>query len=332
MPFSMLSRIALSVVAMTVFLASAATLAETSFRSTAPLPDSSQAGVDRALQDALVRLLVRVTGRRGAGELADRFPPATSVVRQFRVINGQSLEAEFDEPLVRRVLEEAGESIWEGERPRLNLWLVVNDGERWLFKPVGFAEPPPQAMNVRSVFSGALSRTFEEVATLRGIEINFAPVADVNGAGQCAEELWIGSFACLPGDDDRLMILGRVAVPSGLDDIEWNLREDGFWQTVWESDAAEAVHRATDMLARRFMATQGPLRSYLLVLAPVPDLKAYASLQETLSSLQAVREWQVKGATGDELTLQITSRTAESPLREALGSLGVAFELTRTGS
>lgn len=333
----MLSRIAPSAIvpfalALTLLLASAATLAQTSFSSTAPLPDSSQAGVDTALQDALARLLVRVTGRRGAAELADRFPPATSIVRQFRVINGDSLEAEFDEPLVRRVLEEAGEGIWEGSRTGLYLWLVVNDGERWLFRPVGFADTPSQTMNVRSVFSGALSRTFEEVSALRGIEIDFAPAPDPHAVGQCAEKLWIGDFACLPEDDDRLMVLGRVAVPGALEDIEWRLREDGFWRTVWTSDATEAVHRVTDMLAGRFMDSRGPVRSYVLQVAPVPNLQAYASLTAGLNSLQAVREWQVQGAAGDELRLRITSRTAESPLREALGSLGVSFELTRTGS
>ena len=119
-------------------------------------------------------------------------------MRQFRVINGGRLEAEFDEPLVRRILEEAGEGIWEGGRTGLYLWLVVNDGERWLFRPVGFADTPPQAMNVRNVFSGALSRTFEEVSALRGIEIDFAPVPDPQAAGQCAEKLWIGDFGCLP--------------------------------------------------------------------------------------------------------------------------------------
>ena len=328
----MLSRTAPFGLALTLLLASAATLAETPFSSTAPLPDSSPAGVDSALQDALGRLLVRVTGRRGAAELSGRFPPATSIVRQFRVIDGARLEAEFDEPLVRRVLEEAGEGIWEGERPRLNLWLVVNDGERWLFRPVGIAETPPQAMDVRNVFSGALSRTLEEVSALRGIEIDFASVPDVQAAGQCAEALWIGDFACLPEDGDRLTVLGRAGVPGALDDIEWRLRDEGFWRTVWESSAAEAVHRVTDVLAGRFMASQGPLRSYLLRVAPVPDLQAYASLQESLNLLQAVREWQVQGAAGDALTLRITSRTAETPLREALGSLGVSFELSRAGS
>ena len=287
--------------------------------------------MDTALQEALARLLVRVTGRRGAAELADRFPPATSIVRQFRVINGGRLEAEFDEPLVRRVLEEAGEGIWEGDRTGVYLWLVVNDGDRWLFRPVGFADTPPQAMNVRNVFSGALSQTFEEVSALRGIEIDFAPVADRQVAGECAEELWVGDFACLPEDDDRLMVLGRVAVPGALEEIEWRLREGGFWRTVWESDAAEAIHRVTDLLAERFMASQGPLRSYLLQVAPIPNLQAYASLAQVLNSLPAVREWQVQGAAGDALRLRITSRTAESPLREALGSLGVSFELTRTG-
>ncbi|MDE0487829.1 MAG: hypothetical protein OXI07_01370, partial [Gammaproteobacteria bacterium] len=225
-----------------------------------------------------------------------------------------------------------GEGIWEGGRTGLYLWLVVNDGERWLFRPVGFADTPPQAMNVRNVFSGALSRTFEEVSALRGIEIDLAPVPDPQAAGQCAERLWIGDFACLPPDDDRLMVLGRVAVPGALEDIEWRLREDGFWQAVWTSDATEAVHRVTDMLAERFMASQGPVRSYVLKVAPVPDLQAYASLKESLNSLQAVREWQVQGAAGDALRLRITSRTAESPLREALDSLGISFELTRTGS
>ena len=76
------------------------------------------------------------------------------------------------------------------------------------------------------------------------------------------------------------------------------------------------------MLAARFMASQGPLRSYVLQVAPVPNLQAYASLKEGLDALPAVREWQVQGAAGDALRLRITARAAESRLREALGSLG----------
>lgn len=328
----MLPRIVPYALALTLLLASAATLAEPSFRSTAPLPDTSEAGVDRALQDALERLLIRVTGRRGAAELADRFPPASRIVRQFRVIEGAGLEAEFDSALVRRVLEEAGEGIWEGERPRLAVWLLVNDGERWLFKPSASAESAPQEINARGVFSGVLDRTFSDVSALRGVEIDFAPIPGGSEAGPCVEDLWIGAFGCLPDRGDRPMLLGRVAVPGALDDIEWSLREDGLWQTVWESGAGEAVHRVTDMLAERFVAAQGPLRSYRLEVAPIPDLASYQNLKARLSSLGAVREWQVTGAAGDAVTLTITSRTAESPLRQALDALGVPFDLTRTGS
>ena len=332
MPFSMLPRIVPYALALTLLLASAATSAEPSFRSTAPLPDTSEAGVDRALQDALERLLIRVTGRRGAAELADRFPPASRIVRQFRVIEGAGLEAEFDAALVRRVLEEAGEGIWEGERPSLVLWLLVNDGERWLFEPSASAESAPQEINARGVFSGVLDRTFSDVSALRGVEIDFAPIPGGSEAGPCVEDLWIGAFDCLPDRGDHLMLLGRVAVPGALDDIEWSLREDGLWQTVWESGAGEAVHRVTDMLAERLVATQGPLRSYRLEVAPVSDLASYQDLKARLSSLRAVREWQIKGASGDAVTLTITSRTAESPLRQALDSLGLPFELTWIGS
>ena len=288
------------------------------------------------MQDALGRLLVRVTGRRAAAGLVGNFPPASSIVRQYRVVDGNQLDAEFDEALVRRVLDEAGEGIWEGERPRLTLWLVISDGERWLYRPVEAAEPTAQTVDLRKVIGGALSQTFEEVTALRGIEIDFLPHSDSDSdsvaAGKCAEDLWAGFTDCLPETGDQLLVLGRVAVPSALNDIVWNLREQGLWRMEWESDAAEAVHVVTDLLAARFMATQGPVRSYVLVVAPVPDLAAYARLKEGLADLQAVREWRIDGASGDSLTLRITSRTAEAPLREALGSLGIPFELSRTGS
>ena len=332
MPFSMFPRIVPHSLALSLILACSASAAEVSFRSSAPLPDPGPAGVEAALEDALVRLLVRVTGRRGAAGLVERFPAASSIVTHWRPVGAGSLEAEFDEEMIRRVLEEEGEAVWEGERTRLTLWLVINDGERWLFRPVGSSSPQETDVSLRGVFSGALTQAFTEVSALRGIEIDFRPGPGQDVTPECTEEIWTGSFGCLPDGAGALSILGRVAVPGALDDIEWSMREKGTWREIWESDAAGAVHRVTDMLAARFMATQGPVRTYLLVISPVPDLEAYTGLKAGLAAVQAVRDWEVQSAAGDALTLRISSRTAEAPLRVALASLGVQFELTRTGS
>ena len=328
----MLPRIVPHTLALSLFLTCAVSAAEVSFRSVAPLPDTGPAGREAALEDALERLLVRVTGRRGAAGLTDRFPAASSIVRTYREIDGRYLEAVFDEALIRRVLDEAGEGVWEGERPRVALWLIINDGERWMFRPSGSASTAMTDVSLRGVFRGALTQAFEEASTLRGVEIDFRPEPGRALAPECADAIWTGFFACLPGGDDGLLILGRVAVPGALDEIEWNLRENGTWREVWASDAAEAVHRVTDMLAARFMATQGPVRSYLLAIAPVPDFEAYANLKAALAALQAVRGWEVESAAGDALTLRISTRTAEVQLRDALASLGMPFDLTRTGT
>ena len=328
----MLQRIVPQAFALTLLLASGASATDTSFRSTAPLRDSSESAREVALQDALGRLLVRVTGRRSAGELTARFPPASSIVRHYREIDGTRLEAEFDETLVRQVLEQAGEAIWEGERPRLLLWLVINDGERWLFRPAQTVQASATTVDLRIVLNETLRTALDEVSALRGIEIDFPSGAGGVAEAECAEDLWTGFAQCLPQVDDELFILGRVGVPSALDDIEWSLREKGLWRSVWVSNAAEAVHLATDRLAARYMATQGPIRSYMLVVAPIRDLATYAEVQSRLDALQAVREWRVHSTARDSLTLRITSRTAEAPLRDALDSLGVPFELARTGS
>ena len=330
----MLSRTLPQALALALVLASAAAASEMPFRSVAPLNDAGPAGVERALQDALERLLVRVTGRRGAADLAARFPPAPSIVRQYRVVDGSRLEAEFDDALVRRVLEEADEGVWDGERPALALWLVINDGERWLFRPLESSEGASRTLDARMVFSGALSRALSDVSALRGIHLSYAPSPDTDPAAAelCAEELWTGFFACLPETGGGPLMLGRVAIPGAPEDIEWNLRENGQWKRVWESDAAEAVHSVTDMLAARYMATQGPVRAWRLVVSPVPDLAAYARLKAGLEALGAVREWRVDGAARDSLRFRITSRTAEAPLREALASLGIPFELSRVES
>lgn len=332
MPFSMLQRIVPQALALTLFLASGALAAEIPFRSTVPLQKADKAGEEAALQDALEQLLVRVTGRRNAADLAGRFPPASSIVRQYRVIAGTQLEAEFDDALIRRVLEEAGEDIWEGERPNLTLWLVISDGERWLFQPAESAGALETRVDVRNLLRGALSRTLEDVSYRRGVEIEFPLLADRNSMEQCANELWTGFMTCLPRADDELLLLGRVAVPSALNDIEWSLRENGLWRKVWESGAAEAVHVGSDMLAARYMATQGPVRAYRLVVEEIQDLEGYMRLGARLSALPAVREWRVDAAADDSLRLRITSRTAEAPLRDALDSLGIIFELTGTGA
>ncbi len=315
--------------ALTLVLTSAAAASEAAFRSAAPLTEPGQAGVERALQDALGRLLIRVTGRRDATVLMERFPPAASIVRQYRVVQGSRLEAEFDEALVRRVLEEANEGIWDGPRPALAFWLVANDGERWFFRPMDSSAGAAMTLDVRIIFSGALSRTLSEVSELRGIELRFAMPPDPVAVRQCAEQLWTGFFSCLPDTGGEMLMLGRVAIPGAPEAIEWNLRENGRWNRVWESDAAEAIHSVADLLAARFMATQGPSRSYRLVVSPVPDIEAYIRLRAGLDALEMVRDWRVDGAVSDSLRFRIASRTAEAPLREALGSLDIPFELSR---
>ncbi len=333
----MLSRIvpyalAPHALALTLFLACAAAASEAPFRAVAPLNEPGPAGEESALQDALGRLLIRVTGRRDAADLMGLFPPAARIVRQYRVVEGSRLEAEFDEALVRRVLEEANESVWDGERPALAVWLVLDDGERWLLRPMEFSEGSARALDARGVFSDALNRTLGEVSELRGVELRFAAPLEQVLAPRCLEQLWTGFFDCLPDAGAELLMLGRVAMPSAPEDVEWSLRENGQWGRVWESDAAEAVHTVTDMLAARFMATRGPTRSYLLVVSPVADLKTYVRIRTELDALSAVREWRVDGAVRDSLRFRITSRTAEGPLREALGSLGIPFELSRVDS
>ncbi len=328
----MLLRTLPQALALALVLASGVAASEVLFRSVAPLGNSGPAGVESALEDALGRLLVRVTGRRGAADLLGRFPPASSIVRQYRVVDGNRLEAEFDEAMVRRVLEEAGEGIWAGERPALALWLVANDGKRWLFRPPESSRDATLApLDVRAVFSGAISRTLSAVSALRGIELRYALPPDPVAASQCAETLWTGSFSCLP-ESPGALLLGRAAIPGAPEEIEWILRENGQWGRVWESDAAEAVHFVADRLAARFMATQGPVRSYLLVVSPVPNLEAYVRLKANLEALAVVREWRIDGAAGDALTFRITSRTAEAPLREALAALDIPFELSRVES
>ncbi|WP_446831564.1 DUF2066 domain-containing protein [Candidatus Foliamicus sp.] len=325
----MLARILPQAFALTLVLACAAAGADTPFRSVAPLQEPGRAGEESALQDALGRLLIRVTGRRDATDLLERFPPAPSIVRHYQVIDGTRLEAEFDAALVRRVLEAADVGIWEEERPKVVLWLVINDGGRWLFQPSESSTGAARTLDARIVFSGAISRTLDTVSALRGIELNYAPAPDSGAARQCAEQVWAGSFACIPETDAQLLMLGRASIPSAPEDIEWSLRENGQWGPAWESTAAEAVHSVTDMLAARYMATQGPTRAYLLVVSPVPDLGTYARLRDQLGAMAAVREWRVDSAAHDSLSFRITSRTAEALLREALASLGVPFELRR---
>ena len=327
----MLSRIVPHALALTLFLACPAGAAEAPYKSVAALESAGQSGVEAALQDALGRLLIRITGRLGAAGLVDRFPSASSIVRQYRVVEGNRLEAEFDAALVRRLLEQADELIWEGARPDLAVWLVINDGGRWLFRPLESGEAA-RNLDARQIFSGALNRALAEASALRGIELRYSPPPDASAALACAEELWTGFFGCLGHGREQLLMLGRVAIPSAPEDIEWSLRENGQWTRVWESGAADAVHSVTDMLAARFMATQGPLRAYVLTVSPVPDFAAYLRLKAGLENLGAVRGWRLESALRDSLRLRITSRTAEALLLDALGALGLEFELARAES
>lgn len=108
------------------------------FRAEVPAPDRGDATRAQALQSALAKVLVRLTGdpgvasRPAAREILSR--PQT-YLQQYRYVERAGaggpylLEARFDPQSLQAAVSAAGLPVWSSHRPSVLVWLAVDGGK-----------------------------------------------------------------------------------------------------------------------------------------------------------------------------------------------------------
>lgn len=128
---------ALLLVLLCCLLPRASALADTValYAAEVPLAVRERAAEDEAFTAALAQVLVRVTGQRDVGAdeaLAGLLARPRALVRQWSYTR-EGLWVEFDSGLVARELRALERPVWGAERPRVLIWLAIDDGERPAF-------------------------------------------------------------------------------------------------------------------------------------------------------------------------------------------------------
>lgn len=257
------------------------------YEATVPLAERSEAGQAMAFQEAMRQVLVRVTGRRDAGEepaLATLVAEARRYVQQFRIVGGNQFFAGFDGARVERAVADAGQPLWGHERPATLVLLTVGDGSNRTLLTASSAGDVKQAV-VRG-------------AQLRGLPIVWPdaarPVSVAELSGAAPERLrtlgtQFGADAVLAG------------AAGGGSMVRWTLVQ-GSETSEWRGSPEEGPQGAADWFARVFSAeSAGDGAIVAIAVSGVTDLRAYAAVTEYLQSLTLVRALSVDEVAGDSV-------------------------------
>ena len=270
---------------------------------------SDQSAEQRAgrLPVALDQVLVRIGGTQAVGLAALVEDPAT-LMRRYQYRSGGddrlTLEVEFDERAVDRLLRDHGQTVWGRERPRTLVWLAVRDGADR--RVVGRGD------------GGAAGRAIERASRSRGVPVRL-PMWDRQDQSVVEfVDLWGGFFESVERASERydadVFLIGRVERDSrGSYLSRWTLIENGQRQS-WERAAASldgavegGVAELADMQISRLGTAVGTMdrATARIVVDGVHGLRDYARVLSYLEGLSPVSGVYVTRAHAARLELNV---------------------------
>jgi hypothetical protein len=308
---------------------SAASVRTEPFQATVPVADRSDAAQSAAFQSALRIVLVRLTGRRGAGEdpaLAPLVNGARRYVQQYHPSADNLLTVSFDGPALERWLSSNGQPLWGRDRP---VTLVL-------------LEVPPGTLMTKDD-SSELKTAIDLEANLRGIPLLWPAAADLqanhidaaalngpsalNGAPALsgAPAAWAEAARHLGAD---ALLVGRAGGLTATSAVRWSQIFEDHANEV--SGATEGVDRAADLYAELFAASGG-FAPVDIEVDGIGDVKDYAHVQGYLESLTFVAHVDVEGLSADSVRFRLSARGGIQALERALALNGL-LESTTTDS
>ncbi|MCC7412224.1 MAG: DUF2066 domain-containing protein [Gammaproteobacteria bacterium] len=289
------------------------------YQADVPIASRSDADRDSAMRSALRVVLVKLTGDRGAPQLAAlrsvlRRAPDYALQYQYLAAPpsvagdaapGLLLRVLFDQRAVDTALEPTGLPFWGRERPATAVWLAVDDGVQRAL--VGTDDVLGYAAAVRAR------------AEQRGVPV-VLPLLDLEDAAN------LRSDPASMGENVRLasqrygtdaIVTGAVrSSAAGLWEGTWTLQigdDTASWTTAGDLPEVvidEGVDGLADALAARYAQ---PLASAAdagldIVVYGVRGSDDYARILAYLGSLDAVTKVFVRAVRDDQVALELTAR------------------------
>ncbi|NNG13332.1 MAG: DUF2066 domain-containing protein [Halobacteria archaeon] len=294
-----------------------------------------------AMKRALAEVLVRVTGQR---ELLGQEPAKSMLadparyVQQYRYYTVPDtrpaqlkMRVRFDGNAVRTALRQQGVTYWGGsERPDTLVWLAVEDrGERYIVA----------AQDGRTVY-----QKIRATARQRGVPLIF-PLMDLEDQSRARfTDIWGGFFERVLTASERYkpsaILIGRLnRAPSGGWVARWDMRVAGTSSSWSDSDQRlenllqAGIDNAADRQASR-LAVTGPgvnTSGIIITVDEINSLTAYARVNDYLSSLTAVRQFQVERVVGSSVHYAVHLNGTLQGLKQTI-VIGTVLEPSPTGT
>ncbi|HEY0748567.1 MAG TPA: DUF2066 domain-containing protein [Steroidobacteraceae bacterium] len=292
------------------------------YQATAPVTDRSEAAQSAAFQNAMRTVLIRVTGRRSAGEDASLAPLVSNArryVQQYRTAADSQLWVAFDGPAIERWLTQNGQPLWGHERPTTLVLLAVQSGAQ-----SGAAGSGSTAGSVVTTEDNSeLKAAIDAAAYARGLPLvwpsaaelqkNHIDFAAINGGSPSA----FSDLARRMGSD--AILVGRASGAAANAAIRWtHLFQD---RSSEYSGTLEGVNRAADLYAGLFAAS-GSLVPVDIEVVGINDLRDYASVQNYLESLTFISHVSVESMAADTVRFRLATRGGSESLQRALSLNG----------
>ncbi|MGB1800070.1 MAG: DUF2066 domain-containing protein [Gammaproteobacteria bacterium] len=310
------------------------------YQATAPVSDESIAKRKPAIKQALIQVLIKLTGNRNiaqSGDISGLLEQSDRFVQQFRYQqqqNSSELAAEtdeiekelwvrFDEATLNNAMRNYGLTIWGKERPSILVWLAhEKDNSRRL---VSFEESPEYIAML------------DQHAASRGVSLLF-PLLDLEDTSKLkVSDVW-ASFeepllnASSRYEPDVVLSAKLTQTTATLWESQWTIYNNGTGMS-WTSQGElaeialeEGINELADRLANEYVTSvTGGTEMLELTVTGVKSVDDYAKALAYLQSIQAVTDVQVKHVKENEVLFKVISHGGITAINKTI-ALGRTLE------
>jgi hypothetical protein len=286
---------------------------------------------DAALQAAMARLLVRVTGSRNA-PLDPALRPLIASPRSFLSSSGSDRQGRalfgFSPSQIERALTELGQPVWGPERPLTLLWVAVDDGAggRALLGSGDAAELGAPATPQMTELLEMVREEIAMAADERGLPIAW-PLLDLQDIGAVEFlDVWGGFDDEIVAASARYradaVLIGRVRPGLSGPEVEWL-----FVQGIDRRPLpVGAIRDGLDIAADRYaadLATTGGASVALLTVRDVRTPADYGRVVSYLERQSVLQNVDVESFEGGGLSVRVAARGDPRVLERVLALGGV---------
>ena len=307
------------------------------YQAAVPVADESASKRNPAIKQALIKVLVKLTGDRNIRNSSDISPlieRSERFVQQFRYRQVENLKepgvqytellVEFDETALNEGLRSYGLTIWGQERPSVLVWLAHEQNETR--RLVSF-EDRPEYLNM-----------LDAGATARGLALLF-PLLDLEDSSQISvSDVWGGFKEPIADASNRyqadvILTAKVIQVSPNLWESKWTAYIND--QTLsWASQGElaevvlkEGIDELADRIASQYANTGSSVTEVIeLLVTDVDNLDKYARALSYLESVQSISSVQVKRVSRNNVIFTLVNRGGLAAIDQSI-TLGKTLEL-----